>query len=171
VSRGVSGISLRNTQINVPVALLCRGIPVLNPFSPTGRLTVRTSAVDVKASAISGSADVLIEEAQAARLGALGDYRVALEGTAEGATLNVSTLRGPLRISGSGDVTLSGQVRFKGQASVDASERERFAPALLFIGVPRADGSVPLEWPLSGAAGARRGSIMSAPRTKESANG
>jgi hypothetical protein len=151
VMRGFHSVSFRNAQINAPMELFCRGLPGLSSLHPSGRLTIRASAIDVNPAAINGSADVLIEDAQAARFGSLGDYRVAFEGIGDGATLSVTTLRGPLHIVGNGDVTLSGQLRFRGQASVDPAQRARFAPALSFIGVPRPDGSVPLQWPLSGA--------------------
>lgn len=161
VARGLHGFSLRNTKVDAPVGLFFRGIPALDPFRPSGRLTFSAAAISLNPPAVNGSADLLIEDAQANRLGSLGDYRVALQGAQEGATLNITTLRGPLHIVGSGDLTLTGDVRFRGEASVEPSERERFAPVLSFIGIPRPDGSVPLQWPLSGPIDAHEQPIMS----------
>ena len=161
IGRTPSGLWLRNMQITAPLTLLTGSVAALQPLGASGRLTARTAAVDVSASAVSGSADVLIEHAQSARYGTLGDYRIALEGATEVAKLNVTTLHGPLHIDGNGELSLGGQLRFRGQASVDAADRERFNPILSFIGVPRPDGSVPLEWPLSGAGSLRGAPVVS----------
>jgi len=157
LGRSVQGVALRRVLIHAPIRLLAANVPVLQPLGPSGGLTLRTDALTVDASAVTGSADVLIEHAESARYGTLGDYRIALDGMANGAALTVTTLHGPLHVEGSGEVNLAGQLRFRGRASADESERERFGPVLAFIGVPRPDGSVPLEWPLSGAGNGLRG--------------
>jgi general secretion pathway protein N len=162
VGRGPHSVWLRNAEVHAPLELLSGGLAALQPLGPSGRLTLRATSLGVNAPAVTGAADLLLENAQSVRYGSLGDYRVAVQGAPDGALLNVSTLKGPLHIQGNGEMSVDGALRFRGQASVDEADRARFNPVISFIGVPRPDGSVPLEWPLSGAGELPVAPVMSA---------
>jgi len=157
-----STIAVHSARIGAPLSAAAAGLPVVQSLGASGQLTLRTDGLSIKGPAVEGAAEVLVEKAQSARYGSLGDYRIALGGAASGATVQVTTLRGPLHISGSGDVSPAGELRFNGEMSADADARERFVPVLSFLGAPRADGSVTLEWPLSGTGALRGAPVVSA---------
>jgi hypothetical protein len=160
-----SDLWVRNAKLEIAAGPLLSQIPGLSLYGPTGRLVIRSTALSLRPPAVSGSAALLLEHAQSRRLGALGDYQVALEGENGGVQIRLTTLHGPLRLSGEGELTLGGQLRFHGSAIADEASRATLNPVLYYIGRPGPDGAVPLNWPLSGpAAGQRLSSALTPAR-------
>lgn len=75
----------------------------------------------------------------------LGSYRVAFQSEGDHSTIDLSTLRGPLMLSGQGTVAAD-STSFHGQASASAEARDNLAGLLNLLGRPTGDGTVALDY-------------------------
>ena len=75
----------------------------------------------------------------------LGSYRVAFQSEGDHSTIDLSTLRGPLMLSGHGTVA-AGSTSFHGQASASPEARNNLAGLLNLLGRPTGDGTVALDY-------------------------
>lgn len=113
-------IALKAGQAELPAALLAAfGVP-FNTVRPGGNLGLRWTDVELHDGALAGNLQIDWSEAQSAlsTVAPLGSYRLQVTGAGSSARLQLDTLRGPLRLQGSGAVT-GGRVSFKGLASAD----------------------------------------------------
>ena len=76
----------------------------------------------------------------------LGSYRadVAAEGSA--ARIDVSTLSGPLRVAGKGNLVFPAQLTFNGEARGEGPQAPALQPLLDLMGPRKADGSHAIAW-------------------------
>jgi general secretion pathway protein N len=133
VSFTTQAISLKAGQADLPAALLVALGTPFNTVRPGGALGLRWTDVELKGGALTGGFQIDWREAQSALspVAPLGSYRLQITGTGDAARVQLDTLRGPLRLQGSGTVK-GGRVSFKGVASADPEMR----PALIgLIGV------------------------------------
>ncbi len=134
-------------EAQCPVALL-RGLG--SPFStlrPTGSLSLRWGAGRWEGSRMSlWTVDVIWRQAgtRLAPLSPLGDYRVRLTGQKDGMHLVLTTIQGPLQLSGEGG-EVQGNFRFSGRAWADPVAKTVLAGFLSILGKPDGEG-VHLEW-------------------------
>jgi general secretion pathway protein N len=89
---------------------------------------LRWTDVELKGGALAGNLQIDWREAQSAlsKVAPVGSYRLQVTGAGDTARVQLDTLRGPLRLQGSGTVK-GGRVSFKGLASADPDMR----PALI----------------------------------------
>jgi general secretion pathway protein N len=124
---------LKAGQSELPAALLVvLGTP-FNTVKPGGALGVNWTDIEIKDGALAGGLQIDWRDAQSAlsSVAPLGSYRLQITGVGDTARMQLDTLRGPLRLQGSGTVK-GGRVSFKGVASADPQMR----PALIgLIGV------------------------------------
>jgi len=128
VSLASKSIALKAGQAELPAALLAAlGVP-FNTVRPGGTLGLRWTDVELHGGALAGNLQIDWSEAQSAlsTVAPLGSYRLQVTGAGATARLQLDTLRGPLRLQGSGAV-VGGRVSFKGVASADAD----MLPALI----------------------------------------
>jgi general secretion pathway protein N len=133
VSLAAKSIALKAGQAELPAALLAALGAPFNTVRPGGALGLRWTDVELKGGALAGNLQIDWSEAQSAlsTVAPLGSYRLQVTGAGDSARLQLDTLRGPLRLQGSGTVK-GGRVSFKGTASADPEMR----PALIgLIGV------------------------------------
>lgn len=121
--------------------LAALGAP-LNTIQPSGRmrlswtplqLTRRGNAVEVN-----GSMTLLMDDI-ASRLSPikpLGAYQLIMDWRGSRAQLALSTLKGPMLLSGSGALT-NGRLQFSGKAEAEAGQEERLANLLNLLGQRR----------------------------------
>jgi len=128
VTLAAQSIALNAGQAEAPAALLVALGAPFNTIRPGGALGLRWSDVEVKSGALAGTFQVEWREAQSAlsTVAPLGSYRLQITGGGDAARVQLDTLRGPLRLQGSGTVK-GGRVSFKGIASADPAMR----PALI----------------------------------------
>lgn len=120
VSLAARSIALKAGRAELPAALLAAlGVP-FNTVRPGGTLGLRWTDVELHRGALAGNLQIDWSEAQSAlsNIAPLGSYRLLVTGAGATAQLQLETLRGPLRLQGTGTVD-AGQVRFKGVASAD----------------------------------------------------
>ena len=133
VSLAAKSIALKAGQAELPAALLAALGAPFNTVRPGGALGLRWTDVELTGGVLAGSLQIDWSEAQSAlsTVAPLGSYRLQVTGAGATARLQLDTLRGPLRLQGSGTVK-GGRVSFKGMASADPDMR----PALIgLIGV------------------------------------
>jgi len=133
VSLAATSIALKAGQAELPAALLAALGAPFNTVRPGGALGLRWTDVELTGGVLAGSLQIDWSEAQSAlsTVAPLGSYRLQVTGAGATARLQLDTLRGPLRLQGSGTVK-GGRVSFKGLASADPDMR----PALIgLIGV------------------------------------
>jgi general secretion pathway protein N len=121
-------IELKAGQSELPAALLVvLGTP-FNTVKPGGALGVTWTDIEIKDGALAGGLQIDWRDAQSAlsSVAPLGSYRLQITGMGDTARVQLDTLRGPLRLQGSGTVK-GGRVSFKGVASADPQMR----PALI----------------------------------------
>lgn len=75
----------------------------------------------------------------------LGSYRVAFQSEGDHSTIDLSTLRGPLMLSGHGTMGTD-STSFHGQASAATEARDNLAGLLNLLGRPTGDGTVALDY-------------------------
>jgi general secretion pathway protein N len=75
----------------------------------------------------------------------LGSYRVALQAQGATSTLDLSTLKGPLLLSGHGTLARGG-TSFHGEASATPDARDNLAGLLNLLGRPTTPGTVALDY-------------------------
>jgi general secretion pathway protein N len=124
--------------------LTALGAP-LNTIQPSGRMSLSWSPLEVSRQGnrllVSGQAALELQDV-ASRLSPvrpLGAYRVALDSRGEQATMGLSTLRGPLMLSGAGKL-VNGRIQFSGRAEAAAGQEERLANLLNLLGQRRKEG-------------------------------
>jgi general secretion pathway protein N len=112
-----------------------------NTLQPSGAVRLASPGLTVEwvqgRATFSGRAEVELEAfaSRISTLDELGSYKLVLEGGADGseASLQLSTLRGALQLSGNGQWTAS-QLRFRGQASAAAGSEAVLNNLLNIIG-------------------------------------
>ena len=128
VSLTARSITVKAGQSELPAALLVALGTPFNTIRPGGALGVRWSDLEIKDGALAGGLQIEWREAQSALspVAPLGSYRLQIAGAGDTARVQLDTLRGPLRLQGSGTVK-GGRISFKGVASADPQMR----PALI----------------------------------------
>lgn len=121
-------VALKTGQAELPAALLAALGTPFNTVRPGGVLAVRWTDLEFKGGALAGDLQIDWREAQSAlsTVAPLGSYRLRITGAGDTARVQLDTLRGPLRLQGSGSVN-GGRVSFKGIASAEPEMR----PALI----------------------------------------
>jgi len=128
VSLAAKSIALTAGQAELPAALLAALGAPFNTVRPGGTLGLRWTDVELKGGGLAGKLQIDWSEAESAvsAVAPLGSYRLQVTGAGDTARLQLDTVRGPLRLEGSGTVK-GGRVSFKGMASADPDMR----PALI----------------------------------------
>jgi len=126
-------VALKAGQAELPAALLVALGTPFNTVRPGGALAARWTELEIRGGALAGDLQIEWRDAQSAlsTIAPLGSYRLQITGAGDTARVQLDTLRGPLRLQGSGSVK-GGRVSFKGIASAEPQMR----PALIgLIGV------------------------------------
>ena len=128
VSLTTRSITVKAGQSELPAALLVALGTPFNTIRPGGALGVRWTDLEIKDGTLAGGLQIEWREAQSALspVAPLGSYRLQIAGAGDTARVQLDTLRGPLRLQGSGTVK-GGRISFKGVASADPQMR----PALI----------------------------------------
>lgn len=121
-------IALKAGQAQLPAAILAALGAPFNTVRPGGDLGLQWTDVEIKDGVLAGNLQIDWREAQSAlsTVAPLGSYRLQITGMGDTARLQLDTLRGPLRLQGSGTLK-GGRVSFKGLASAEPDMR----PALI----------------------------------------
>ncbi|OJV51165.1 MAG: general secretion pathway protein GspN [Burkholderiales bacterium 68-10] len=135
---GGARLALADAHSVWPAALLAGLGTPFNTLQPQGELNLSTQALALQWQAgrasVQGQADVTLRQlsSRVATLRPLGSYRVQLRG-GDTPTLALSTLEGPLRLSGEGQ-WVGQRLRFQGEASAEPGLEGALANLLNLLG-------------------------------------
>jgi general secretion pathway protein N len=148
--RALSGWGLRDLAASADAALAAAALPLLGRWRPEGRVTLAAPAIDVAGDDIRGEATIEWKSAATtlSEVRPLGSYRATFSADGPGANVTVTTLDGPLRMSGNGRLDWPARLNFMGEARAEAAKTAGLAPLLDLLGPARADGSrtIDVRW-------------------------
>lgn len=118
-------------------------LPLLAAWRPAGNLAIEASDLELRESELRGTARI---RWSAAALGLsdvrpLGTYVAELRGEGGPAKITLTTVDGPLRITGGGTFSPPVRIAFKGEARAEGAAAAQLQPLLDLIGPRRADGA------------------------------
>jgi general secretion pathway protein N len=141
------GATLSAGEIAVPAALLSGLGAPFNTLDLQG--DVRLTWTDWRAFGHDAFGQLIVTltdmSSRASRVKPLGSYRVVFQAMGASSTLDLSTIKGPLLLSGHGKVA-DGASSFQGEASATPDQRDNLAGLLNLLGSPRETGSVALNF-------------------------
>jgi general secretion pathway protein N len=103
---------------------------------PTASLGVTWQPIVIEGGRFSGQAILELRDVASALtpVRPLGAYRIDIDGTGNSSVIRMSSLDGPLRLSGQGTWTQSAGLRFTAYAEADEAERLRLQSLLGLLG-------------------------------------
>ena len=114
-----AGLSLQGLDLALPGRVLASFVPGLETFGPGGELRVRSESLRVDGDSILGLAEIEWRQVRLSRAPGLdlGSHVARLRGAGNRVDVELATLEGPLRLSGSGTWDL--KTGLKGAGSVE----------------------------------------------------
>jgi general secretion pathway protein N len=143
VSLSGKSFALKSGQAELPAATLSAlGVP-FNTIRPGGVLAVSWTDVEIREHGLAGEVRIEWRDAQSALspVAPLGSYRLEIAGQGGAARLRLDTLRGPLRLQGSGTLK-GGRVSFKGLASAEPDMRPALNGLIGLLGPRSGDDAI-----------------------------
>jgi general secretion pathway protein N len=148
LARTLGGWSVHELTARGDAALATAIAPFIGAWRPEGSVSVTAPSLAIADRQVRG--DLRVEWSGAAtalsEVKPLGTYRaeVAAEGAA--ARIDVSTLSGPLRVTGKGNLAFPAQLTFNGEARAEGPQAPALQPLLDLIGPRKADGTHAIAW-------------------------
>lgn len=132
VQASPSGITLRDLDVSVPAPILTGFVPTLASLGPQGTLRLHSADIRLEAGSTLGLADVEWREVRLARMPgiALGSHRARLRGGGREVGIELETIEGPLRLTGSGAWSRESGFSLTGTAEHDPRESGTLAEIL-----------------------------------------
>lgn len=146
VSWAPSGLSVTAGRARFPAAVLAAFGAPFNTVRPGGDLDVSWSALRVAGHELAGHIDVAWTDARSALspVAPLGSFRLTLDGKGGGTEVLLTTLRGPLQLTGRGSADVR-KVKFTGTADAAPEFRPGLGALLSVLGRRAGDKAV-LDW-------------------------
>ena len=135
---GMRGVRLKTLVMRADVGWVSGLRPALEWLRLRGRLYLDAPELFLTRAGVEGDAQLTWRQAGVSlSTGTLGNYRVRMTGRGENGGLELTTLSGPLHLTGRGEVEFArGRLRAGGVASADPGEAGRLTPLLNLIGTP-----------------------------------
>jgi general secretion pathway protein N len=132
---GLRSVRLEKVDASVPVALIEPAVPGAAFVKPEGRVRVVADSLEIGAASVRGAATLEWTEAGMSGLARVGDYRLQITGSGDRAGLRLSTQRGELRLTGSGEWSAAQprQIQMRGEAEATRKDLE---PLLVLLAGP-----------------------------------
>ena len=141
------GAKLSAGDIALPAALLSGLGAPFNTLDLKGSVHVAWTEWHLIRKNLFGRFDVRLADmvSRVSQVKPLGSYRVVLQAQGAASTLDLSTLKGPLLLSGHGAIA-GGVVSFHGEASAAPEARDTLGGLLNLLGRPTGAGTVSLDY-------------------------
>ena len=148
VERGLAALELRDLAARGDATTLALFAPLAATWQPQGAVTLTAPALAWDDGELRGEGRAEWRGAALALSGVrpLGSYRAELKGAGGPAKLTLTTIEGPLRLTGDGTLTREGRLAFSGEARAEGNSAQALEPLLDLIGPKRADGSRALRF-------------------------
>lgn len=146
VTRSFNEVLARNVRVSLPASLITTNVPAAREWKTPGVVQVTAESLAITARGIRGVGELNWRGAEAAGIGAIGDYRALVKGNGEGpAAVDLTTLRGQIRLEGRGALSPNNQLRMNVNLNVDGPNRAMLLPLFGMVGAQQPDGSVAIE--------------------------
>jgi len=148
LSRSLSLWEARDVAIEGQASGAASFMPLIAHWRPEGKLAAKAALIGWSDREMHGEARLEWHAAAVAlsEVRPLGSYRVELRGDGARARVALSTIEGPLEISGQGTITPPTRLAFSGEARARGPAAASLQPLLDLMGPRRADGSRSLQW-------------------------
>jgi general secretion pathway protein N len=148
VARGLAGYELRDLEAHGEAGALAAFAPLAAGARPEGPVSLTSDSLTWDGRELRGNARGEWRGATTAfsDVKPVGTYRAELRGEGGPAKVVVTTLDGPLKISGEGTLTAPGRFAFSGEARGEGASAAALEPLLNLMGRKRPDGARSLEW-------------------------
>jgi general secretion pathway protein N len=145
IARGFAAWHARSVKVEGDAAGLATLIPLAAPWRPGGAIALSSPEVEIREREVRGSLEVDWRNAVTglSEVKPLGSYRLTWRGDGGAGTLEVTTVKGPLRIAGKG--TTAPRFAFSGEARGEGEAARALEPLLDLMGPRRPDGARALE--------------------------
>lgn len=132
------GIRLRNMDIAMPASILTEFYPAWKLWQPGGSLELRAEMIGMGRGGINGAAEAKWQGASSSlsRLNPFGSYRLSIKD----GKLDLTTLSGPLQITGNGVWGTQG-IRFEGLAQADDAAKASLQDFMRLFGKEDSSGA------------------------------
>ena len=129
-------VSISPGALQLPDVSLARLGSPWNTVRPTTALAVNWQPIVIENGRATGKATLDLSDVASALtpVRPLGAYRIAIDGGAQATQISMTSLNGPLRLSGNGNWTPAAGLRFTAYAEADESERPRLQSLLNLLG-------------------------------------
>ena len=148
VAHGLRAGSVEDFTLDADASAIAAWIPLASAWQPGGHMRARIERLEWDGRELQGHAEAQWTDAALAlsTVKPVGTYALKLDAAGGPARVTVTTLKGPLRISGDG--TLEGVARFAftGEARAEGSDAAALAPLLDLLGPRRPDGARALRF-------------------------
>ena len=146
--RSIAGWGLRDLAARADAALAAAALPWIANWRPEGSVSAASPAIEVSGEQVRGELRVEVKDASTALSGVkpLGSYRADLVAEGASARVRVSTVEGPLRLSGQGRLEFPARFAFSGEARGEGPNAAALDPLLDLLGPKRPDGARAIEW-------------------------
>ncbi|MDX8386893.1 MAG: type II secretion system protein N [Gallionella sp.] len=139
-------VQISPSSISLPAERLAALGAPLNTIQPSGKMRLSWTLLQLET--LDGTASMkgsmnLGMHAIASRLSPvkpLGDYNLAVDWLGQYATVKLSTIKGPMLLSGTGKL-INGRLQFSGQAEAESGHKEKLANFLNLLGQHRIEGN------------------------------
>lgn len=141
------GATLSAGDIALPAALLTGLGAPFNTLDLRGGVRVAWTQWHLIRTNVFGRFSVTLDDmaSRVSQVRPLGSYRVVLQAQGAASTLDLSTLKGPLLLSGHGTIA-GGAASFHGEASAAPEARDNLGGLLNLLGRPTGTGTVALDY-------------------------
>ena len=145
IARGFSSWHARTVKVDGDAAGIATLFPLAAAWRPAGSLSIAAPEISLRGSEVTGTLDAEWRNAVTALsdVRPLGSFHAAWRGEGKAASFEVTTTKGPLRITGKG--TTLPRFVFSGEARAEAEAAKALDPLLDLMGPRRPDGARVLE--------------------------
>ena len=145
--RGWSDWEARGATARLAAPVLGVLFPMAAAWRPEGSVAITADGVRWNEREMTGPIALEWREAAVSlsEVKPLGHYRLAATGAGEVVTLALSTLSGPLTMSGKGEARIAGGATFSGEAHAEGPAAAQLEPLLNLMGPRRPDGARSIE--------------------------
>jgi general secretion pathway protein N len=148
IERGFTTTEMRDLDARADAVALALFAPLAATWQPQGAITAMAPLLAWDGTELRGEARAEWRGAAVAlsQVRPLGSYRGELKGAGGPARVTLTTLEGPLRLTGDGTLTSQGRLAFSGEARGEGTAAPALEPLLDLMGPRRADGARALRW-------------------------
>jgi general secretion pathway protein N len=147
LARGLSSWHVRGAKVEGDAAGLARLAPIVGAWRPAGPIALAAPEIAIRGSEVSGTFEARWRNAVIglSDVRPLGSYRATWRADKGPGEIEVTTLQGPLRVTGKGTTGPHGRFAFRGEARADESAAKPLEPLLDLMGPRRPDGARALD--------------------------